>query len=475
MRLWVPVRRALSTGRTVDLCVVGSGLAGASLAALLQASPLTSALRIAVLDSGPLQQPPSQQTPSSAGQDAACRLETGLRTSAISVDSQRVLEDCGVWDEIQERGAAFPFHKMEVWDAVGGGGMKVGAHLLSPSSGEDTPHLAHMVDNHVMGQALLRKLFRCGESVLMRGDTKVTRIEGAYKRRCAGNTTTVTLSGSDSLQAKLVVGADGANSNVRSQMEVSVISHKYANRAVVRNVRHADNGTPGTAFQRFLPTGPLAILPTSPITSNVVWSTTIEEAHDLTVCSREEFTDRINHALFADMRPSFDHLHSPIARGVCEGLTSLATPLRDLARSSVTPPRILEASEASGSFPLQILHSCTYVGNRCVLVGDAAHVVHPLAGQGLNLGLADVRVLADLLLEAVRTGQDIGSDSLLQEYQQRRRLQNSMMLASLQGMKTLFESGSTIPLVPEIRSAGLSLFSALPFLQRFAMAQAGSR
>ena len=164
----------------------------------------------------------------------------------------------------------------------------------------------------------------------------------------------------------------------------------------------------------------------------------------------------------------------------------------------MTPPRILEASEASGSFPLQILHSCTYVGNRCALVGlvtgpllllllllarelkkppsatdgsrlparrDAAHVVHPLAGQGLNLGLADVRVLADLLLEAVRTGQDIGSDSLLQEYQQRRRLQNSMMLASLQGMKTLFESGSTIPLVPEIRSAGLSLFSALPFLQ----------
>ena len=129
---------------------------------------------------------------------------------------------------------------------------------------------------------------------------------------------------------------------MRSQMEVSVVSHKcvtpfsttllptltfplkrgwghvfcrYANRAVVRNVRHADNGTPGTAFQRFLPTGPLAILPTSPITSNVVWSTTIEEAHDLTVCSREEFTDRINHALFADMRPSFDHLHSPIARG----------------------------------------------------------------------------------------------------------------------------------------------------------------
>jgi len=227
----------------------------------------------------------------------------------------------------------------------------------------------------------------------------------------------VQLADGRTLSARLVVGADGAQSRVRQLAAIPTHGWHYDQHGVVATVR-TEYSHRETAWQRFLPSGPLAFLPLHDGRCSIVWSTAPQQAARLTQLDQIEFCDELGRA--------FDHKLG----------------------------RILECGERA-VFPLRLQHTERYVAPGLALIGDAAHVVHPLAGQGVNLGVLDAAALAEVILDAHAAGKDIGDFTVLRRYERWRKGDNLMMMAVMDGFKRLF--GSDWRAVQTLRSAGLSL------------------
>jgi 2-octaprenylphenol hydroxylase len=235
------------------------------------------------------------------------------------------------------------------------------------------------------------------------------------------------------LRSQLLIAADGPESKTRELLGIETAGHSYRQDALVAHVRTARSHA-NTAWQRFLEVGPLAFLPLPDGRSSIVWSTARAEAASLRALDPAAFGAALTAA-------------SGAVLGECE----LTTPL--------------------ASFPLKLQYALDYVRPRAVLLGDAAHVVHPLAGQGLNLGLLDCAVLADVLGQAGRAGY-FGEHRLLRRYERSRRSENLLAAAALDGLERLFSS--TDPLSTGLRSAGLRAVDKLPFIKhRFAQRALG--
>jgi 2-octaprenylphenol hydroxylase len=230
----------------------------------------------------------------------------------------------------------------------------------------------------------------------------------------------------------LLVAADGSASAVRSLLRAPVTDFSYGQHAVVTHVvtekPHAE-----TAWQRFLPGGPLAFLPLTDGRSSVVWSTPSEQAE----------------ALLEEPEDSF---------------------LRELQVASGGVLGAFESVAGRASFPLRAAHVRRYAYPRVALVGDAAHTVHPLAGQGMNLGLLDAAALAEVLEQAVAEGQDAGDLRVLRGYERRRKGGNLKMLLALDGLHRVFRL--TGPVLPRLRALGMSAVDATPLAKRFLMREA---
>jgi len=285
----------------------------------------------------------------------------------------------------------------------------------------------------------------------------------------------LTLSNGQILAARLLVGADGANSPVRTFAGIESRGWDYERHGLVATLRLDEASAfpyhgQGTAYQRFLPSGPVALLPLPDGSASLVWSTLPAYAAHLKTLNPTDLTAMVN-AAFRLSPIDLEYLHT-IPSGQADEIAWREQHTQfDV---SLVPPRISEVHPDSvASFPLRMRHADTYIGERVALVGDAAHTVHPLAGQGLNAGQADVAALATTIGDAVSTGQDVGSTLALESYVRTRYAANNALLGVVDKLHKLYSVQSG-PLVG-LRSFGLSAVDKLSFVKGLFMKGASGR
>lgn len=394
---------------TADVVIVGAGMVGAALACLLGEAGVTVMLvdaRETLLD------------PESVG-----RGQPGMRVSALTPVSQTLLEGLGAWEWMAARRIS-PYRFMQVWDAEGSGEVSFSAEQAGVA------RLGHIVENDVTQAALERSLGALASVRLVLGARVTGLSESADGSRC------VQLADGRRLTAPLVIAADGARSPLRELAGIGVSAHETGHMAVVTTVR-AERPHGDVARQVFLPTGPLAFLPLrldgERHHCSIVWSTSPEEAERLLGLSTE--------ALGEELAMAIGHRLGEVT-----------------------------VIDSAVSFPLVQRHAQRYVLPGLALVGDAAHSIHPLAGQGVNLGLMDAAVLAEELLAARRRGVALGDERWLSRYARRRRGDNAGMLALMDGFRLLF--GTRHPVLTLARNLGLGAVDRLTPLKRLIMQQA---
>jgi ubiquinone biosynthesis monooxygenase Coq6 len=284
------------------------------------------------------------------------------------------------------------------------------------------------------------------------------------------------------------VGADGPNSPVRKFSEIDTYLRPYPTHAIVATLHHPTQVYPNnTAFQRFLPTGPLAFLPLSPTSSTMVWSTTPSLAAAYKRLKSECLTLLVNAGFQINEEPlnrlndlilNNDAAQTPMTASEIEryirnaNINENASISPDLA---TLPPTITSISSKSiASFPLRLSHASSYTNpeKRTILVGDAAHTIHPLAGQGLNMGLADVRALTDVWERTKLTGGDLGSGFEFRGYTRERYAKNQLMLTTTDALHHIF--GSRNGVVNWVRGVGLEVINELGPVKKILMGGAGA-
>lgn len=379
-----------------DLLIVGAGMVGSALALALQGS----GLQVLLLDGSPMSVKPF---------DVQAAFEP--RVSALSAASQRILERLGVWEGITARRAS-PYTDMHVWDGSGTGQIHFSAASLHAEV------LGHIVENRVVQDALLDRLHDCDLGLLANA-----RLE---QMRRSGDDWLLTLADGRTLRAPLVIAADGANSAVRRLTGVATREWDYLHHAIVTSVRSTQPHRM-TAWQRFTDNGPLAFLPLERDGQkdwcSIVWSTTPGEAQRLMALEDGEFCSELERAF--------------------EGR---------LGSVLAADPRLC--------VPLRQRHAKRYVAEGLALVGDAAHTIHPLAGQGVNLGFLDAAVLAEVLLQAAERGERLAEVKVLSRYERRRMPHNLALMAAMEGFERLFQA-DPLP-VRWLRNTGLKLVDRMP-------------
>jgi 2-octaprenylphenol hydroxylase len=328
------------------------------------------------------------------------------RVFAITRASQRIFAALEVWDRIIARGA-YPFREMEVWDAGGTGVI----HFDCADIGE--PCLGHMIEPRIIKAALLERL---------RSLTAVSLFCPAQVRDITIDEAAISLDLEEdaTLTAKLIIAADGARSPLRERLHLPARVRDYHQSSLVARVA-TEYPHNATARQRFLPGGPLAFLPVEEGWSSIVWTLPTAEVAGVLALEREDFHAALGHAF-----------------GFRLG-------------------RIIDSDERE-AYPLTRLHAEHYVSARVALVGDAAHAIHPLAGQGVNLGLLDVAALTEVILDARGHGRNPGALPVLRRYERWRRGENLLMMSAMDGFNTLF-GNQAVP-VRWLRNLGLSMVSA---------------
>lgn len=379
-----------------DLIIVGAGMVGSALALALR----EQGLEILLIDGGPLSVTPF---------DKSAAFEP--RVSALSVASQRVLERLGVWDGVVARRSS-PYRDMQVWDGSGTGQI----HFSAASVHAEV--LGHIVENRVVQDALLERLHDSDIGLLANG-----RLE---QMRRSGDGWLLTLLDGRQLRAPLLVAADGANSAVRRLAGCATREWDYLHHAIVTSVRCA-RPHQATAWQRFTDDGPLAFLPLDGPAGehwcSIVWSITPAEAERVMALDDAEFCAALGKAF--EWRLG-EVLHAD--RRLC--------------------------------IPLRQRHAKRYVEDGLALIGDAAHSIHPLAGQGVNMGFLDAAVLADVLSHALARGERLADERVLSRYERKRMPHNLAMMAAMEGFERLFQA-DPLPL-RWLRNAGLNWVDKLP-------------
>jgi 2-octaprenylphenol hydroxylase len=391
-----------------DVVIVGGGMVGAALCALLA----NAGMHVALVEAHDAPLLP----------DTLDLMQPAPRVSALTPVSQRLLTQLNAWPAMVAARVT-PYRYMHVWDGEGSGAIRFSADEAG------VPVLGHIVENQVTLAALNAQIV---------GHPKVTRIDGAGVKALQTTATGrwLTLDNGHTLHAPLVVAADGAHSTLRALAEIAVSEDDMGQHAVVTTVR-CEKPHAGTARQVFLAGEPLAFLPLTVADDDhycsIVWSTTPDRAKALCELSEE--------ALGEALGTAFEYR---------------------LGR--------VEVRDSAYRFPLVQRHAREYVQPHLALVGDAAHSIHPLAGQGVNLGLMDAAVLAEEVIQAWRRGAPWGDERILARYARRRRGDNAAMLGLMKGFKGLF--GAKNPALTLVRNVGMSSMNRLVPIKRVLMRQA---
>jgi 2-octaprenyl-6-methoxyphenol hydroxylase len=393
-----------------EVCVIGAGPVGGTLACRLAAAGVSTV----VVDRAPL---PPMEHPDFDG-----------RAFAIAAGSRGLLEAAGLWDRLPE--PTCPIEHIRVSDGrIGRPASRLFLHFDHSDTGEETGAFGWMVEARSLRVAINAHLhslpaLRC-----------IAPAEASVERRADG--ATVRIAGGPSIACRLVVAAEGRNSPLRRQAGIPVTRLPYGQTGIVSAIAH-ERPHGNTALEHFLPSGPFARLPMcgipgSPHVSAIVWTERTPIAERVLAMDDTGFGREIARRLG-------DHLGA----------------VRPIGRR--------------WRYPLGALHAHRYFDTRLALVGDAAHGIHPIAGQGLNLGFRDAAALAEAVIEAVESGADPGAPDLLRRYQAARRPANLLMLAATDGLDRLFSTDN--PLIRAARDLGIGAVHRTPGLKRFFMRQA---
>jgi len=379
----------------LNIVIVGAGVTGLTVAALLATSEYRERLNLTLID--------AQERARHVADD-----EVALRVSAIATGSAALLESIGAWSTVRDRRAS-AYDGMRVWDesstADSGDALRFDAAEFA------VPQLGFIVENALLQDALLKVIDQQKVELIF-----AAPIESLQTKN---NGHQVALEDGRKFDADLVIGADGARSFVRNSVGIETDEWAYGQAAFVTHLQ-PENSHQNTAWQRFLSTGPLGMLPLADGRISVVWSTTEEQAQWAMSAAEDE--------LGAALSEASDHV---------------------LGKLSVAGPR--------GVFPLRARHAKDYVKAGVALIGDAAHAVHPLAGQGANLGLQDAAALADVIAKALQNGEHPGDRPVLRRYERSRKGANAAMLHFMTGLNRLFATDSA--LLKELRTTGMRLFN----------------
>ena len=396
-----------------DIVVVGGGAVGSVVASLLGQITKTvqgvkQQLKIALIEtSEPPQFNPSQVDP---------------RVAALTEKTRLIFEQIGIWNQVVAKRAC-AYKAMNVWDAEGTGRITFDCQQVQQ------PNLGHIVENSALVSTLIVHLKQ-------QPNIELYCPANIVDYQLQQDAITLTLDNHSVLSAQLLIAADGANSAVREHFQFATKQWDYGQHAIVTTIT-TENPNQLTAWQRFMPTGPLAFLPLNNIGDDhccsIVWSQDTTEAKRLMALEDDQFCQQLSRAS--------EH---------CLG-------------------EVLKI-EKRHLIPLRQSHATDYVMPRVALIGDAAHSIHPLAGQGANLGFSDAQVLAEEIAKAFARDLDLGDESVLKPYQRRRKPENLATMAAMEGFKRLFGSqNSTLRL---LRNLGLSAINGLGAIKNKLIKQA---
>ena len=388
-----------------DVIVVGAGVVGSALALALARDGLDVVLVEA--------QPPK---PWQASDDV------DLRVVALAPDAAALLDGLGVWSRVLDARVG-PYRRMHVWDALAAG------ELVFDASERGDAALGWIVENRLLQHALWTALSDGARPVRVFSPNTIEHLENDADGVAVG------LADGTRLRARLLIGADGIASPLRERLGIATRDRDYGQRAVVAHVT-PERPHESTAWQRFQPGGPLALLPLADGRCSIVWSLPDAEATRVLALDDEAFCAELGCA--SDFR---------------------------LGAITATTPRL--------SFPLRLRLAERYVSGRCALIGDAAHGVHPLAGQGMNLGLRDVANLRAQLARARQRGGDIGAAHVLRRYERERRSENTLAARGLDLIERTYSSDAMG--LALVRGAALSLAHRITPLRHLLGAAAAGR
>jgi 2-octaprenyl-6-methoxyphenol hydroxylase len=402
----------------VDVLIAGGGFAGLALAIALRQG-LGSSASITVADPG-------------LGKGH----EGDERASAIVAAARRLFETLGVWESVAA--TAQPILDMVVTDSRVEDTVRP-VFLTFAGEVEEGEPFAHMIENRFLLEALEKKAAESGIALRPaavsdvtpppeRGRTNAERSGGGPSPTLSGDPHTIRVQLADGslIAARLLVAADGARSSIRQQAAIAVHGWSYGQSAIVTTVSH-ERDHEGRAVEHFLPNGPFAILPLTGRRSSIVWTETTPEAKRIAALPDDAFN--------AELEQRFK-LHLGEIRAV----------------------------GARHAHALGFFVARSFIAERMALVGDAAHLIHPIAGQGLNMGLRDVAALAEVVVDAARLGLDIGGADVLERYQRWRRFDTMTMGVMTDGLNRLFSNRS--PVLRLVRDIGLGLVDRVPNLKQ---------
>ncbi len=350
----------------------------------------------------------------------ASRPSRDPRATAIVAACRRLFESIGVWDEVGPQSQ--PILDMVVTDSKLSDATRP-TFLTFAGEVEPGEPFAHMVENRLLIDALVKRAEAAGVTLRSTAVTMYQAHDGGID---------VTLADGETVHASLLVAADGARSKLRERAGIATHGWQYDQSGIVVTVGH-ERDHEGRAEEHFLPAGPFAILPLKGKRSSLVWSESRNNAARIVALPDDEF--------HAELEQRFGlHLGE------------------------------IKALDKPRAFPLQYFVARSFIADRMALVGDAAHVIHPIAGQGLNMGLKDIAALAEVIVDAARLGIDPGAANVLERYQRWRRFDTMTMGVATNALNVLFSNDST--LLRGVRDIGLGLVDRLPPLKNMFIKQA---
>ncbi|XP_051502797.1 ubiquinone biosynthesis monooxygenase COQ6, mitochondrial-like isoform X2 [Myxocyprinus asiaticus] len=401
-----------SDSELYDIIISGGGMVGTAMACSLGLDPNLTGKKILLLEAGHKKE--MDRVPETYS----------TRVSSISPGSATLLSGLGAWDHIVNMRCR-PYNKMQVWDACSDA-------LITFDMENLQDEMAYIIENDVIVASLTKQLQTLSDHVEVQYRTKVVKYTWPRPYHIAESIpwVQVALANGKTLHTKLLIGADGPNSMVRIESGIPTVKWNYDQSAVVAVLHLSEPTENNVAWQRFLPTGPIAMLP---------WSNE-------------------NHSELVETAGSLFQ-------------TALSVLMPDSGFARQLPPSVSGIGPKSRvMFPLGMGHATEYIRHRVALIGDAAHRVHPLAGQGANLGFGDVACLTQVLSQAAFNGKDLGAMQHLLEYETERQRHNLPMMAAIDLMKRLY-STNVAPVVL-LRTLGLQATNALTPLKEQIMAYA---